>query len=68
MTIKVIHWDNVSTISAYDKNEHYGWIIYQRNIHGYESESDYKTLITENNTYGKKATLEVFNYLKGVRA
>lgn len=67
MTIKVIHWNKVSTISAFTKDEHYGWIFYDRKIHKYESESDYKSLITEDNTYGDNATLELFNYLKTSR-
>lgn len=67
MTIKLIHFKNTSAISAFTKDDHFGWIFYQRKIHKFESESDYKTLVTEDNTYSDKATLELFNYMKDTR-
>ena len=43
-------------------------IEYGRKIHKYESESDYKTITTELNTYGIKAALAVVDYLATTRA
>lgn len=63
MTIKLLHFTNASAISAFDKDNHYGWIIYDQKTHKYRAEGDYKTLVTENNTYSDKAVLELFNYL-----
>lgn len=43
-------------------------IEYARKIHRFESESDYKTIVTELKTYGIKAANEVIDYLVTARA
>lgn len=43
-------------------------IEYTRKIHRFESESDYKTIVTELKTYGIKAANEVIDYLVTARA
>lgn len=63
MNLSLFHGKTQSAIVAD------GTIIgYGRKIHRYESESDYKTIVTELNTYGIKAAQEVINYLATARA
>jgi hypothetical protein len=67
MTVKLLHYDNQSAISLFDKDNHYGWIFYENRAHKPFSEIDYKTLVTENNTYSDNAVIELFEYLKQTR-
>jgi hypothetical protein len=43
-------------------------IEYSRKIHRYQSEGDYKTLVTEYNTYGEDAAQKVLDYFRTARS
>ena len=58
MNLSLRHDKNVSAIVADDVI-----IEYKRKIHKYESESDYKTIVTELKTYGITAANQVLDYL-----
>lgn len=62
MNLALFHGETTSAIVADDTI-----INYERKIHRYESESDYKTIVTELNTYGIKAAQDVIDYLVGTR-
>lgn len=62
MNLSLFHAKDSSAILADDTI-----IGYSRNIHRYESESDYKTIVTELNTYGIKAAQDVIDYLVTAR-
>lgn len=62
MNLSLFHGQTTSAIVADEKI-----VEYSRNIHRYESESDYKTVVTELNTYGIKAAQNVIDYLVGAR-
>jgi hypothetical protein len=68
MITKLEQAKSYSVVTLFDDDhKHIGSITYQRKIHKFESENDYKMLVTEDKTYGDKAIIELFNYLKGVR-
>lgn len=58
MNLSLFHGKTTSAIVVDDTV-----IEYNRNIHRYESDSDYKTIVTELKTYGRKAAQEVVDYL-----
>lgn len=63
MNLSLFHGQNLSAIVVDDTV-----IDYTRKIHRYESESDYKLIVTELNTYGIKAAQQVVDYLVTARA
>lgn len=63
MNLSLFHGKTQSAIVADDIIIDYG-----RKIHRYESERDYKTIVTELRTYGIKAAQEVIDYLVVARA
>lgn len=62
MTVKVLHTSKQSAVSVFDKDNHYGWLIYDNPSHKYRAESVFSSLNTENKTYGDNAVVELFNY------
>jgi len=62
MTVKMFSTGNTSAVSVYDKDNHYGWLIYDNKIHKYLADSAFSSLNTENKTYGDNAVIELFNY------
>lgn len=67
MTVKLLHYEEQSAISLFDKDNHYGWIFYENKAHKPFSDIDYKTLTTENNTCGDDAVIELFKYMQASR-
>jgi hypothetical protein len=65
--IQLKHYETGSVINLFEDNRQLESITYTRNIHKYESESDYKTLVTEMNTYGEKGLMETFRYFADAR-
>jgi len=53
-----------SIISVVDDSRHLGSLTYTRKIHAYESDSDFKRLSTELQTYGDNAALAEFTRLQ----
>lgn len=64
MTTRLEHYDSGSVVTLLKDKSHLGSIIYTQRTHKYRSESDYKMLVTEDNTYGDSATIELFKYLQ----
>jgi hypothetical protein len=67
MTIKLEHYQSGSVLTLLSGKKHLGTITYTQPSHKYRSESDYKTLVTEDKTYSDSATLELFGYLQATR-
>jgi hypothetical protein len=67
LTFTLSHYGTGSILSCLDGLESRGSIVYTRKIHRYESESDFKAISSENQTYGETAALELFTYFQMAR-
>lgn len=67
LRFRLEHYGTGSVITLLDDLQHLGSITYTRKIHRYESDADYKTIITELQTYGDKEAEEIFRYFAYTR-
>lgn len=64
LTLKRYESGSVIVAADVQTKRHLGQLTYTRNIHQYESESDYKRMISQMNTYGDHAAMEEFDRIK----
>lgn len=66
MKLHLTHYatGSVITLEYEGKFGKFASLTYTRKIHRYESESDYKRLVTELKTYGENAMLEEYSRLQ----
>lgn len=64
LTISLNRYKTGSTIIAKDGKRHLGTLSYTRKIHEYESESDFKRIVTQLKTYGDNEALEEFSRIQ----
>lgn len=62
ITVRLTHLDSGSVVTLLDGGRHLGSISYTQSTHKYRAGSDYRNLITQNSTYGRKAALELFKH------
>jgi len=66
-TITLSQSSDTSFITLLKNNKQQATIPYFQKTHKYRSDSDFKSLSTEFNTYGDKAMIELFNYFLTTR-
>lgn len=68
MTIRLHRDESASIITLIDEwGTHLGDVSYTRRIHKHESDADLSSLRTQLNTYGVRATIDLFEYLRSTR-